>query len=125
MHSMEESTAVPTERMEGFFYAFLELLPRHFMDHHDIPFYADKLGITAIYLSRIVKQRTGRTVVDLINERLLEEASWLLRNTDMPIVQIAEHLHFADNANFTRFFSRLKGVTPKAYRNREKLTLPY
>ena len=74
------------------------------------------LNITPVYLSRVVRQVTGRTVIDYINQMLLMEASFLLQTSPMSITQIADHLHFADTPSFSKFFSRLKGVSPKEYR---------
>ena len=106
-----------SERAEELFIGFLRLLSQHYIEHHDIPFYASELCITPIYLSRIVRQVTGRTVMDYINQMLLMEASWLLRNTDETTVQIVDRLHFSSQASFCRFFTRMKGLSPKAYRN--------
>ena len=75
------------------------------------------LCITTTHLSRIVRQVTGRTVVDYVNQMLLMEASWLLQTTDLPLAVIAERLHFADQSSFGKFFRRMKGVSPKAYRS--------
>ena len=99
------------------FLDFLTLLTHNFTVHHDIAFYADQLCITTTHLSRIVRQITGRTVVDYINRMLLMEASWLLQNTSLSIQEIAERLNFATQSTFTRFFSRLKGTSPKAFRD--------
>ncbi|MBQ6208565.1 MAG: helix-turn-helix domain-containing protein [Prevotella sp.] len=104
------------QRVEEIFIGFIRLLPSHFAQHHDIPFYADRLHITPVYLSRVVRQVTGRTVVDYINQMLLMEASFLLRMSPMSITQIADHLHFADTPSFSKFFSRLNGMSPKEYR---------
>lgn len=104
------------QRVEEIFIGFIRLLPSHFAEHHDIAFYADRLHITPVYLSRVVRQVTGRTVVDYINQMLLMEASFLLRMSPMSITQIADHLHFAAPPSFSKFFSRLKGMSPKEYR---------
>ena len=105
------------KRVEEIFLGFLGLLPRHFEEHHDIAFYASKLNITTTYLSRVVRQVSGgRTVVDYINQLLLMEATFLLRQTPMSITQIADQLHFAEVTTFARFFHRMKGVTPREYR---------
>ena len=107
-----------SERTTEQFIGFMRLLNQHFIAHHDIGFYADQLHITTIHLSRIVRQVTGRTVVDYINQMLLMEASWLLQSSDLSIAAIAERLHFADQSSFGRFFTRMKGLTPKQYRMR-------
>ncbi|MBR6195664.1 MAG: AraC family transcriptional regulator [Prevotella sp.] len=106
------------QRVEDIFIGFIRLLPQHFAEHHDIAFYAAALNISTVYLSRIVRQVTGRTVVDYINQHLLMEASYLLRTTSLSIAQIAARLHFADAPSFSKFFSRKKGITPKDYRAR-------
>ena len=104
------------QRVEEIFIGFIRLLPDHFAEHHDIPFYASALHISPVYLSRVVRQVSGRTVVDYINQMLLMEASFLLRTSELSINQIADRLHFADAPSFSKFFSRLKGQSPRAFR---------
>ena len=105
------------KRVEEIFLGFLGLLPQHFAEHHDIGFYASELCITTTYLSRVVRQVSGgRTVVDYINQLLLMEATFLLRQTSLSIAQIADRLHFAETTTFARFFYRMKGVNPREFR---------
>ena len=104
------------QRVEEIFTGFIRLLPRHFAEHHDIPFYASKLNISPVYLSRVVRQVTGRTVIDYINQMLLMEASFLLQTSQLSVTQIADRLHFADTPSFSKFFLRLSGMSPKKYR---------
>ena len=104
-------------RVEEIFLGFLGLLPQHFEAHHDIGFYASELCITTTYLSRVVRQVSGgRTVVDYINQLLLMEATFLLRQTSLSITQISDRLHFAEVTTFARFFHRMKGVNPRDFR---------
>ena len=104
------------KRIEELFFDFLRLVPIHFTEHHDVAFYASQLCITPRYLSQIVREVSGRTVVDYINQMLLMEASYLLQQTSLPIVQIADRLHFSEAASFTRFFTRMKGMPPREFR---------
>ena len=106
------------QRVEEIFIGFLRLLPLHFAEHHDIAFYASQLNISAVYLSRVVRQVTGRTVVDYINQFLMMEATFLLRTSSLSVAQIADRLHFADLPSFSKFFSRQKGMSPRNFRNR-------
>jgi len=116
-NAMEPSVSSKSEeKIADLFVKFIRLLPRYFNEHHDIGFYADKLNITTTHLSRIVRQITGRTVVDHINQMLLMEASYLLNTTSMSITQIAESLNFADISSFSKFFTRMKGISPHQYR---------
>lgn len=105
------------KRVEEIFLGFIHLLPQHFTEHHDIGFYASELCITTTYLSRIVRQVSGgRTVIDYIEQLLLMEATFLLRQTSMSITQISDQLHFAEVTTFARFFTRMKGMTPREFR---------
>lgn len=107
-----------SERSEELYINFIRLLPKYYKEHHDISFYAEQLNVTPTYLSRLVKQVTSHTVLDFINQMLLSEAIWLLSNSDKPIGAIAEELHFSDQASFSKFFLRLKGIGPKDYRKK-------
>ena len=106
------------KRIEELFFDFLRLVPIHFAEHHDVAFYASQLCITPRYLSQIVREVSGRTVVNYINQMLLMEASYMLQQTSLPIADIAVRLHFSETASFTRFFTRMKGMNPRAYRAR-------
>lgn len=103
-------------RVEEIYIGFIRLLPRHFAEHHDIAFYASRLNISVVYLSRIVRQVSGRTVIDHINQMLLMEAVFLLRTSSLSITQIADRLHFADAPSFSKFFLRMKGMSPREFR---------
>ena len=110
------ATHTVSQRVEENFIAFMQLLPENYIKHHDINFYASQLNISTVYLSRIVRQVAGRTVVDYINQMLLMEASFLLRTTDLTVAQVADRLHFADSASFCKFFQRLRRVSPRRFR---------
>ncbi len=109
------------QRLEEIFLGFMSLLPQHFAEHHDIGFYADALHISSVYLSRVVRQVMGRTVVDYINQMLLMESSFLLRNTTLSITQISDRLHFSEPSAFTRFFVRMSHQSPRKFREAEKI----
>ena len=125
--SVIEERSVPihrfSPRVEELFLRFIQLLPQHFVEHRDIAFYADCLCITTTYLSRVVRQVSGRTVADYIDQMLLMESSWLLQTTPLTVAQIADRLHFAETTTFARFFKRMKGCTPKEFRNDKKYTI--
>jgi len=108
------------KRVEQLFINFIRLLPSNFIEHHDISFYAKELNISPTYLSRIVRQVTGNTVMHYINQFLIIESNFLLDTTSLSIGQIAEKLHFSDTAAFSKFYLRLTGRNPKDYRRRSK-----
>lgn len=104
------------KRTEDLFMDFMNLLPQHYLREHGVGFYADALGVTPTYLSRVVRQVSGRTVVEYISRLLLMESIWLLESTSLGINEIADRVGYADSTTFGRFFLRMKGVTPREYR---------
>lgn len=119
---MQEQAFCPhptSRRTEDIFMTFYTLLRQHFVEHHDIGFYAERMHITTTYLSRIVKQTSGRTVADFINQMLAMEATWMLTSSSLTIAQIAERLHFANSPSFDKFFMRMRGKSPSAFRKGE------
>jgi AraC-like DNA-binding protein len=92
------------------------LIERSFRERHDPAFYAAALHMTPKNLGRIVKTHLGRTLTDLIRERLLKEAKWLLLHTDKPVKEIARAAGFGDEFYFSRLFKRATGFAPTEFR---------
>ncbi|MCH5242647.1 MAG: helix-turn-helix domain-containing protein [Muribaculaceae bacterium] len=51
--------------------------------------------------------------LNLLGGMLMMEATWLLKSTDYNIKEIADELNFADQGSFSKYFKRLKGISPK------------
>ena len=97
---------------------FLHHLYRHFRKERQIRFYADKLNVSAPYISRLVKEISGSTVYDHVSSLIYKEICNLLTQTDMTMGEIADQLSFSDQSAMTNFFKQRSGMTPLAYRNR-------
>jgi len=76
---------------------------------------AGVLCIHPTHLSNTVKLVTGHSPCHDFQLRILAVAQGLLRDTDQPVAAIAATLTY-DPANFTKFFKRFGGCTPKQYR---------
>lgn len=94
---------------------FFFLAHKHFRQQRQIAFYADKLNITTTYLSRVVRELTGNTINNYLNNLVFEEACNLLRTTDTPIGELAFTLGFNDQSAFSNFFKGHAGCSPKTY----------
>ncbi|MCL1870065.1 MAG: AraC family transcriptional regulator [Promicromonosporaceae bacterium] len=77
---------------------------------------ARELGYTAGHLTTVMRERTGRTVLDWLTERRMAEARRLLAETDLPLGVIAGRTGFRDAAYLTRRFRTWHGTTPLAWR---------
>lgn len=95
---------------------FMELVQEHYREERLIGFYADKLCITPKYLSKLVKEYTGRSAGEWIENHVVLEARAMLQSSDMTIQQIAASLNFPNQSFFGKYFKRATGLSPKQYR---------
>lgn len=103
-------------RQEEVFNRFLELVNKYAIHERNCTFYADRLCLTSRYLSTLVRQASGRTVMNWVNEAVVQEAKLMLRHTDKLVYQIADELNFPNASFFCKYFRRMTGMTPNDYR---------
>lgn len=111
---MDTGNLSPAERISQ---DFGQLVLDNYTKEKNVAFYASKLGITAAYLSTIVKQTTGRTCMEIISNMVIMDAKAQLKSTNLPIYQIADSLNFNNVSFFGKYFKRYVGVSPQEYRN--------
>lgn len=68
-----------------------------------------------------VKQVSGSTPKELIDNVVVAEIKVMLRYTDLTVQQIAYHLDISSESFLCRFFLRMTGFTPLEYRNKTML----
>lgn len=73
--------------------------------------------------SQNLKESTGKTFSEFLREMRLEEAARLLRETDMPIDQIAYEVGLRSTSGFYRNFLLSYGTTPNQYRKNNRKTI--
>ena len=78
---------------------------------------AQQLHYDPAWLSREIKRRTGKNFTDLLQDKRLSQAAWLLRNTRHRIADIALSVGYENISYFHRIFSMRFGLSPKQYRD--------
>ena len=96
--------------------SFMEVVQKHYKEERGVDFYAEKLCLTPKYLSTVIRQTSGKTAGDWIDEYVVLEAKALLKSTKMTIQQISDELNFPSQSFFGKYFKRIEGVSPKVYR---------
>ena len=97
---------------------FIQSLTTYCNEEQEVNFYANKLFITPQYLSQVLKEKTGKTTYNWINEGRITEAKIMLRTPGITINQIAETLHFSDQSAFGKFFKKNGGLSPSEYKKK-------
>lgn len=97
---------------------FMELVTKHFIAEHNVQFYADRLCISQKHLTRLLKEVLGKTPHEIICDEITHNAMAMLEDDKIPVRQIAEELHFSDQASFCKFFKKQMKIPPMAYRKK-------
>lgn len=68
-------------------------------------------------LSRLIRRKTGKNYTELLQEKRLSQAAWLLRNSDRKVDEIAMAVGYENISYFHRLFAARFGCSPKKYRD--------
>jgi len=105
-------------RFEEITRSFKSLLERDFTTVKSPMAYAKRLNISTPYLNECVKNTTGHSVSDHIQQRIMLEAKRLLYHSNKSVKEIAAALGYDDYSYFTRLFSKVTRMTPLAFRTK-------
>ncbi len=96
---------------------FIDLIQKHYTEHHSVTFYAQKLHVHPNTLNVLCKRHLLQAAKATIDLKLITEAGHLLNNTTLAVKEIAYELGFQSASHFFRFFKRHTGNSPLQYRN--------
>lgn len=92
------------------------LIERHFREVREPKFYSSKLNISLKRLNRLTGYYEQKTVYQLLQARLHQEAERLLKHTSLSAKQIAFELGVCDPAHFSKCFKTITGKSPGTFR---------
>jgi AraC-like DNA-binding protein len=81
-------------------------------------FYADRMCFTPKYLSKVIKENSGKSANSWIDDYVILEAKAMLKSTNMTVQQINDELNFPSQSFFGKYFKRIVGVSPKEYKRK-------
>lgn len=85
--------------------------------HRAVSYYADILCYSPKYMSSVIKQVSGRTALDWINEYAIEQIKIKLKLSDKSIKEIAESFNFPNQSFFGKYVKAHLGMSPARYRH--------
>lgn len=101
--------------------ATLHFLAENIERHLSVDEIAAYAGLSASHLSTLFRQRTGHSLMSYFNLLKVRRACDLIDHTSMKLNQICYKLGIADPYYFSRMFTKIMGMSPRAYRNRTKI----
>lgn len=85
-------------------------------DSFSLKEYALQCRVSSAYLSRVLKEATGKTCTELLQERRIEKAKRLLLETDLSVFEICEAVGYRNSTYFYRIFEKAEGMSPTRWR---------
>ncbi|MBE6068354.1 MAG: helix-turn-helix transcriptional regulator [Clostridium lundense] len=76
-------------------------------------------NLSPYYFSKLFKKEIGMNFTTYVTKHKIEKAKWMLKNTDIPIVNIASELGYYECGYFTKVFKKIEGITPTEYRSKD------
>ncbi len=95
---------------------FLNHLQKHYIEQHEVGFYANLQCISMRYFSFVVRERTGKTPSKWISSALANDAKHLLTDSNMSVKEISDMLKFPNQSYFGKWFKTNVGVGPVEYK---------
>lgn len=103
-------------RKYEYFKRFFALLATGYKQHRNVNWYAEQMHLSTKYFTSLIRQVSGRTTVDWINDRVIYEAKNLLLYSEMSITEIAYQLNFPSTSFFSKYFKNIVGINPSEFR---------
>ncbi|MBL0740355.1 helix-turn-helix domain-containing protein [Chryseolinea lacunae] len=93
-----------------------EMIDAHYTTLKQPRDYAESMHLSASYLNNLCKKALGKTLSDLIHERVILEAKRYFAYSDLTVAEIAAALKFSESSYFIRFFKKETGLTPEQFK---------
>ncbi len=108
---------------DTYFRDFVRLVSDHSDREHEVAFYASRLNITTKYLSDICKQKTEKGAKELISQILVSKLKREILISGLSLKEISYKYAFADQSSMGKFFRKMTGMSPLAFKQAGGATL--
>lgn len=95
-------------------------MEEHYYENLMLADVAQKVGISAGYLSTLFQRQMAKGFVDYLNEIRVEHACAYLRQNYLKTYEIAYKVGYRDEKYFSRVFKKIKGQSPSEYRKQHQ-----
>lgn len=95
-------------------------LMEHYAQDISLTSLADYLSANPSYLSRLLKQETGKNFTDILTNIRISKAKQLLNEPGSRITEVCEKVGYSDYAYFYQVFKRVENISPSEYKRRGK-----
>ena len=115
-------TVRPSElqgRSSELYNEFIDAVSDHHREANGVYFYATLLNVSSRYLAQVTRRICGKSPKTIIDDYLIHEIELQLKFTNSTVQEIANRYGFSSQAHFTKFFKKIKGISPTKFRRNE------
>ncbi|MDE6053085.1 MAG: response regulator [Lachnospiraceae bacterium] len=112
----EEAGDEPAEEKNHLVELAKEYVEEHYYENLMLADVAQKVGISAGYLSTLFQKQLSKGFIDYLNEVRIEYACTYLQQNYLKTYEIAYKVGFKDEKYFSKVFKKIKGQSPSEYR---------
>lgn len=112
-----KKTPINNQKGNSTYLSFKSLVSKYLNERLSIKDYAALLHVSPNHLNKKIKNETGKTAIEIINELTILEAKVLLLQSKRTVSEISMELGFNDASYFSRFFKSKTNYSPLEYRN--------
>lgn len=115
MNQIERLETDESDEKQHFMMTVLSYIEQNYRDG-ELSQLAGQLHYDLYWMSKEIKKQTGKTYTDLVQEKRLSRAAYLLKYTTMSVMDIGMAVGYENVSYFHRLFQKQFGVTPRKYR---------
>ncbi|HCD9885478.1 TPA: response regulator [Enterococcus faecium] len=112
----EETSDRPRSKKAILVDAIIDQIKQEYFKDLSLDDFSNRYGFSKPYLSKVIKEETGRSFMDILSGQRLTMAAELLKNEDLRVKEISDMVGYADDSYFIKVFKKEFGMTPSDYR---------
>lgn len=94
----------------------IQFIEEHYHESFTIPQIAQQVSVNPVYLNKLFKLSTGKTISEYLNSYRVERSKKMLLDGGVTVAAVSDMLGYNDVRSFIRFFKKFTGMTPNDYR---------
>ncbi len=98
----------------------MDYIESNYAEAFSLEWFVKKCAMNTSDFSRRFKESAGCPLFEFINRRRIDRACQLLKNSDLPVIDIALSTGFTNLSFFNRYFLRIMDDSPRSWRTKAR-----